>query len=115
MQQPALSVMTAPWAISLHIATPVNGGSCIFCDPITFHVVDNGGGASTGGGYMLNSTISQPDAGAMTGGGYTLVGGFWGGAYQAQRRGTSICSSSCAKKNCVRRTSQSGCVACTRR
>jgi hypothetical protein len=42
--------------------------------------VDGGGGtwSDTGGEYVLNSTIGQPDAHVWEGDDYTLTGGFWG-------------------------------------
>jgi hypothetical protein len=41
---------------------------------------NGGGGTSTGEGYQLSGTISQPDVGpALSGDGYRLEGGFWGG------------------------------------
>jgi hypothetical protein len=41
---------------------------------------NGGGGASTGEGYQLSGTISQPEVGpALSGDGYRLEGGFWGG------------------------------------
>jgi hypothetical protein len=44
--------------------------------------VDGGGGtwSDTGGQYVLNGTVGQPDACVWNDGTYTLVGGFWGGA-----------------------------------
>jgi len=101
VQQPALLVKAMPQAISPRIATPVNGRSCIFGEPIAFHVVDDGGGASTGGGYMLNGTIGQPDAGMMMGARIPLWVDSGAEAYRAQRRGTSICPSSCASRNAL--------------
>ena len=45
---------------------------------LSWWTVDGGGGTLSGGGYLLEGTIGQPDAGqALTGGGYTLIGGFW--------------------------------------
>jgi hypothetical protein len=45
---------------------------------ISWHTMDGGGGASTGGIYMLEGTIGQPDAGeTLQGGAYDLQGGFW--------------------------------------
>jgi hypothetical protein len=43
--------------------------------------VDGGGGtwSDTGGQYVLNGTVGQPDAHVWGDGSYTLVGGFWGG------------------------------------
>jgi hypothetical protein len=62
---------------TISLATAQTGGGY----DLTWSTIDNGGGASAGGGYTLNGTIGQPDAGtALAGGGYTLVGGFWGGA-----------------------------------
>jgi hypothetical protein len=46
---------------------------------IPWWTVDNGGGTSQGGVYILNGTIGQPDAGSLSGGIYTLKGGFWSG------------------------------------
>jgi hypothetical protein len=40
--------------------------------------VDGGGGASTGGQFLMAGTAGQPDAAVMSGGGYILRGGFWG-------------------------------------
>ncbi len=45
---------------------------------ITWYTIDGGGGTSTGGTYVVNGTIGQPDAGTLAGGNYTLIGGFWG-------------------------------------
>lgn len=40
--------------------------------------IDGGGGsASSGGSYVLDGTVGQPDAGTMNGGTYSLTGGFW--------------------------------------
>lgn len=49
--------------------------------------VDGGGGtwSSTGGQYVLNGTIGQPDACVWDNGGYTLTGGFWGGGVAQYR------------------------------
>jgi hypothetical protein len=48
---------------------------------LSWHTVDGGGGASSGGSFQLAGTIGQPDAGAaLSGGAFTLVGGFWPGA-----------------------------------
>jgi hypothetical protein len=45
---------------------------------IDWYKIAGGGGTSTGGTYVVNGTIGQPDAsGAMTGGAYSLTGGFW--------------------------------------
>ena len=44
---------------------------------IPWWTVDNGGGTSQGGAYLLRGTGGQPDAGEMAGGDYTLRSGFW--------------------------------------
>ena len=48
---------------------------------ITWSTMDDGGGRSAGGQYVLHGTIGQPDAGAMATDDFALMGGFWGGAY----------------------------------
>jgi hypothetical protein len=45
---------------------------------VTWWTIDNGGGTSTGGNYILSGTLGQPDAGVLSGGTYSLIGGFWG-------------------------------------
>ena len=47
---------------------------------LSWWTVDAGGGASSGGPYVLQGTLGQPDAGTLSGGPYVLQGGFWGGA-----------------------------------
>ncbi len=46
---------------------------------ISSHTVDNGGGTSSGGDFVLTGTIGQPDASLQTasGGDFQLTGGFW--------------------------------------
>ena len=44
---------------------------------ISWSTIDGGGGQSSGGSYVLTSTIGQPDAGQMSGGDYRVHGGFW--------------------------------------
>jgi len=46
---------------------------------ITRSTIDSGGGASSGGTFVLTGTIGQPDAQPMTaaGGNFKLQGGFW--------------------------------------
>ncbi len=46
---------------------------------LSWHTIDGGGGAMTGGGYTLTGSIGQPDVGSA-GGGYSLNGGFWNGS-----------------------------------
>ena len=53
---------------------------------VDWWTVDDGGGSSTGGAYVLNGTIAQADAEPLqpaNGGFYQLDGGYWGGAGQA--------------------------------
>ncbi len=40
--------------------------------------MDGGGGRLSGGDYVLNGTLGQPDAGLLAGGDFMLIGGFWG-------------------------------------
>lgn len=46
---------------------------------ITKHSIDSGGGRSTGGNFVLDGTLGQPDASLSTasGGEFQLTGGFW--------------------------------------
>ena len=45
---------------------------------IDWFTIDNGGGASSGGGYSLNGTVGQHDASqSSSGGNYLVSGGFW--------------------------------------
>ncbi len=44
---------------------------------ITWWTIDGGGGEVTGGNYVLNGTVGQPDAGKSSGSHFTLYGGFW--------------------------------------
>jgi len=44
---------------------------------ISWQTVDGGGGTASGGDYVLNGTIGQPDSGNMNGGDFTVRGGFW--------------------------------------
>lgn len=46
---------------------------------ISWGTIDGGGGTSSGGSYVLTSTIGQPDAAYSSGGNYELLGGFWPG------------------------------------
>jgi hypothetical protein len=46
---------------------------------IPWWTVDNGGGTSQGGAYLLSGTIGQPDPVNSSGGIYLLKGGFWSG------------------------------------
>jgi hypothetical protein len=43
---------------------------------IVWSTIDNGGGTSVGGQYVLTGTIGQPDAGYSEGGSFELLGGF---------------------------------------
>ena len=48
---------------------------------IPWWTVDNGGGTSQGGAYVLSGTAGQPDAASSTGGDYLLRSGFWSGEF----------------------------------
>jgi hypothetical protein len=39
--------------------------------------IDNGGGRSSAGPYVVFGTAGQPDVGTASGGAYRLRGGFW--------------------------------------
>ena len=47
---------------------------------IPWWTVDNGGGTSQGGPYLVRGTSGQPDVQTLSGGVYALRSGFWGGA-----------------------------------
>jgi hypothetical protein len=50
------------------------------CDyKISWSTIDNGGGISSGGQYVLTGTIGQLDAAYSEGGSYEVLGGFWPG------------------------------------
>jgi hypothetical protein len=46
---------------------------------IDWYTIDDGGGRSSGGPYVLMGTVGQPDAAYSSGGNYELLGGFWPG------------------------------------
>jgi len=46
---------------------------------LSWWTIDNGGGTSSGGEFVLTGTIGQPDAGYSSGDGFELLGGFWAG------------------------------------
>jgi hypothetical protein len=46
---------------------------------IVWSTIDSGGGQSSGGQYVLNGTVGQPDAGYLSGANYEISGGFWPG------------------------------------
>jgi len=52
---------------------------------LTWSTIDGGGGTSTGGIFLLQGTIGQPDAGTLLGGSYVLQGGFWGDVQASAR------------------------------
>lgn len=66
--------------VSVLFATPINagppaGGNFI----IVKSSIDNGGGTSAGGNFVLQGTIGQADASIATasGGDFKVSGGFW--------------------------------------
>jgi hypothetical protein len=45
---------------------------------LSWYTLDAGGGTSSGGSYVMDGTIGQPDVGlGLSGGSYRLDGGFW--------------------------------------
>ena len=46
---------------------------------ISWYTIDDGGGTSSGGSYVLTGTIGQPDADWSRAGSYEVLGGFWPG------------------------------------
>lgn len=48
---------------------------------LSWHTIDGGGGASSGGPYSISGTVGQADANSaaapMSGGSFEIVGGFW--------------------------------------
>ena len=46
---------------------------------LSSYTIDNGGGVSTGGAYIVRGTIGQHDAAYSEGEQYELLGGFWPG------------------------------------
>ena len=68
----ALAIATA--LAALHAQAHSTGGPYA----IERHTIDGGGGRSSGGAYVLDGTVGQPDAAReSTGGTYALSGGFW--------------------------------------
>lgn len=49
------------------------------------HTLDGGGGRASGGGFVVQGSIAQPDADPLhpaSGGAYSVLGGFWGGVLE---------------------------------
>jgi len=67
------------WAIGLLAAAETLAQSSSGDFEITKSTIDNGGGISSGGEFLLTGTIGQPDASqkVATGGAFALSGGFW--------------------------------------
>ena len=68
--------LAALWTICMIMTAPVSAQSGGDYE-LDWNTIDAGGGTSSGGEYVLKSTISQPDAEMFTGPDYTLSGGFW--------------------------------------
>jgi hypothetical protein len=64
--------MKAVWALFFFTIA-----SAIAQHEVNWSSIDAGGARSTGGVYVVTSTIGQPDAAVSTGGRYSLHGGFW--------------------------------------
>jgi hypothetical protein len=70
------------WTLTLTVAALLSMASIALAQggeiTLSWWTVDNGGGLSQGGDFVLNGTLGQPDAGAsMSGGQFSLQGGFW--------------------------------------
>jgi hypothetical protein len=57
---------------------------------LTSFSISGGGGASTGGVYIVRGTIGQPDTGRMTNGNFVLNAGFWSLAVAVQSPGSPV-------------------------
>src|SRR5262249_51498768 len=44
---------------------------------IDWYSIDGGGSRSSGGSFVLNGSLGQPDAQILSGGTFSLAGGFW--------------------------------------
>lgn len=66
-----LLITAAIVLLALPQLTSAQGGNVL-----DWFSVDGGGGPLSGGGFIMNGSISQHDAGLMGGGGYALSGGF---------------------------------------
>ena len=47
---------------------------------LTWWTIGGGGGQSTGGPFVVDTTVGQPAAGSQSGGAYTVLSGFWAAA-----------------------------------
>jgi hypothetical protein len=74
-------IILAASLLFLAVLAAALGSTAIQAAPEAFSLswwtVDNGGGTSAGGAYVLQGTIGQPDPGCLSGAGFTLDGGFW--------------------------------------
>ena len=83
------SILLAVCVLCLAVGSTTIAGAVILAAPdsptagysIPWWTVDNGGGTSQGGAYILRGTSGQPDAGTLSGGSYVLKGGFWSGTF----------------------------------
>jgi len=68
------------WLLGLVVLGLAVGAVGVLAQPANFDLsaarVSSGRSESSGGGYLVDGTLGQPDAGALTGGAYTLAGGF---------------------------------------
>ena len=76
-----------PWALLLILLVPAASPAQ---QSIQRYTIDGGGGASSGGSFVLTGTAGQPDAGLLTGGSFSLAGGFWFGGSAASGVGSPI-------------------------
>ena len=56
---------------------------------VNWYTIDGGGGASSGGTFVVSGTIGQPDAGSMSGGIFVVNGGFWPGLISVPHCGSA--------------------------
>ena len=82
-----IRIRPTPWATLLVLVAvlPLLGTTGLVLAQASDYAIGwwtaDGGGSTwsdTGGQYVLNGTVGQPDAHAWGDGNYTLVGGFWG-------------------------------------
>ena len=79
------TILVIACALCLGAIAPVLSSTSISAAPrspsteynIPWWTVDNGGGTSQGGDFIVQGSIGQADAGVLSGGIYTLSGGFW--------------------------------------
>lgn len=87
----ALAAFTVAADETATVTAKASGGSFVL-DPQT---IDGGGGRSSGGTFVVNGTIGQPDADPLQpsiGGTFAVTGGFWAGVVASPPPGDAIFS-----------------------